>query len=169
MSDTDEVTWLVRAEYARACLEYTFESNRNEERRIHILLVMTVAALGGEKYLLDEIANVTGQLHAVLYIVVMGSAAILLACLAYGIYGLTSKVFTGDSQMLPEWIGTTDPKAYLAQALNQDPEQVLRRIFIENHALAQAKNRRSKMHMHLSWMFLVGALPMIAVFAVMLF
>ncbi len=168
METLDQTSSLIRIEYARACLHYTFESNRNEERRIHIVLILTVAALSANKYLMDSIVGLTDILRIPLHGAVIISSVVLLACLVYGIYSLTSRVFTADSQMLPEWVASVDQVKYVNQCTSQSAEESLRRIFIENHALAQAKNRRSRMHARLSWLFLLGALPTIGAFAVQL-
>jgi hypothetical protein len=163
---------LLRLEYARACLWYTFESNRNEERRIQSLLVMSVGALTAVRYIVGLAASAEGAIAVIAQLLALVSSLPLMGALVVGIYGIRSTVFSANSQMLPEWIAG-DMKhtrlEYIEQCTDQSERTIIERVFHENHALAQAKVRRANVYAVLSKLFIGGAIPVVIAFGLLLF
>ncbi len=151
--------------HARACLEYTLQTNRNIEHRIHVVLGLNLAAVGAHGVLMQKVED----LPTVVFALVAASAFPFLVSIVYGLRALKSAVYNPDSVMLAERIAGTSREDYLAETRNQDARKILDAIAIENHALALAAITRTRYYHILRRLFFTGAAMLIAVHVYLLF
>lgn len=167
--------YLTQIEYCRACLEYTFESNRNQEIRINILIILIIATLGAYRYILQQVRELEetigwlpGDYEWIPVMLVSLPSIPLLFAVGVAVNALRSKVFAAESRMLPEWIAKQDCSIYTDESIAQDEDAILKSLYIENHALAQAKLHRTERYRRLCNLFMWGAIPLIIIYAFVL-
>jgi len=147
--------------YASKCLDYTFESNRNQERRLNTLLVLSIGGFGLAKYMLDLLAGDEGATAILLRGSIFFTALPLGISLLIGIRGLRSREIKSESQMLPEHAAKEPGRKYVAEALEQTPRAMAERVMVESHALARAKLERTNLYELMSHFFIAGAISIV--------